>query len=101
MCPPYLPALHRITVLGAIHRVDPAHIPRTYVQVFLRELSTEPPLHAGEAQERIDPLKDWKKKGFLGIAADGDGYRLGDGFPKLVAKRPARCLPSAIVACVI
>jgi hypothetical protein len=82
--------------------VDPARIPRRYVQVFLRELSIKPPFNAGEAQERIDLLKDGKEKGLHGVAGDGDGLRRGDGSPDLVAKhRPARCLRAAVVACVI
>src|SRR5215470_14537183 len=85
--------------------VDPARIPHTCAQVFLRELSAEAPLDAAEAQERFDLLKAGhvgprKKIGLHGVAADG--FRLGDGRPDLVAKhRPARCLPGAVVACPI
>src|SRR5262249_50804324 len=87
---------------NAVHMVDPARIPHTAVQVFLREMSAEAPLDAAEAQERFDLLKQWKKIGLPGVAGDGNGFRLGDGRPNLVAKhRPPLCLPVAVIACPI
>jgi hypothetical protein len=51
--------------------VDPARVPQASVQVFLREPSTETPLDAGEAQERFDLLKQWKKIGLPRVVGDG------------------------------
>jgi hypothetical protein len=50
--------LHPQVVSQRIH-VDPARIPRPYAQVFLRELSPEPPLDAGEAQESFSTCRKY------------------------------------------
>src|SRR5262245_36702493 len=83
--------------------VDPARVPRGgCVQVLLCEPSTKPALDAAEAQEQVDVPKEWKQKGLLGGAGDGNGAWPDDGRPELVVNAwPARRLPAAVVACVI